>query len=368
MMDRWLDMFGTVSRQQWWGNSPHEWLVAFAYAGGVMLAWFLLRAHVGRRARRLAASSAPSGIRLVSALVAQVKVFPLLALSLALASKWLRLTPRAEALATDAVIILLALQCGVWATTALRFWLREQQAAEAGAEGHSETPTLTIVDFVARLLIWTLVGLVALDNLGVNISALLTGLGIGGIAVALAVQNVLGDLFASLSIALDKPFLPGDPIEVDAVSGVVEHIGIKSTRVRSGSGELVIVANADLLKSRVRNFGRALERRKLFTFRVAYGVPAARLREVPAMVEAAVRSQPGVRFERCHLRQLGESGAEFEVAFHSESKEFEPLVAAEHEVNLCLLEAFAAGGITLAYPTRTVLVERETPAGTDRGA
>ena len=367
MMEQWLDMFGSVSRQEWWGNAPHEWLVALISAGAVMLAWLLLRAHVGRRARHLAASSASSGIRLVSALVAQVKVFPLLALSLALASKWLTLTPRAEVLATDAIIILLALQCGVWATAALRFWLREQQTSHAGADGHAESPTLTIVDFVARVLIWVLVGLVALDNLGINISALLTGLGIGGIAVALAVQNVLGDLFASLSIALDKPFLPGDAIEVDNVSGVVEHIGIKSTRVRSGSGELIIVANADLLKSRVRNFGRALERRKLFTLCVAYGVPPARLREVPAMVESAVRAQPGVRFERCHLRQLGASGAEFEVAFHSESPEFEPLVAAEHEVNLRLLEAFAAGGIALAYPTRTVLVEREAaPHATGR--
>jgi small-conductance mechanosensitive channel len=245
----------------------------------------------------------------------------------------------------------------------LRFWLREQQLALAGAEGRPEAPTLTIVDFVVRVLIWTLVGLVALDNLGVNITALLTGLGIGGIAVALAVQNVLGDLFASLSIALDKPFLPGDTIEVDAVSGVVEHVGIKSTRIRSGGGELVIVANADLLKSRVRNYGRAHERRKLFQFCVAYDVPVERLRRVPTLVEAAVLAQPGVRFERCHLRLLGENGAVFEVAFHSESPDFDRLALAEHEVNLRLLAAFADEGITLAYPTRSVVMAREQTAG-----
>lgn len=357
-MDRWLDMLGAVDGRLWWGNTPQQWTVAIAAATLVMLAWFLLRAHVARRARQLAASSAPSGIRLVSALVAQVKVFPLLALSLALASKSLVFPPPVETLATDVIVILLALQCGVWATTALRFWLREQHAGVAGGEARPETPTLTIVDFVARVLIWTLVGLVALDNLGVNITALLTGLGIGGIAVALAVQNVLGDLFASLSIALDKPFLPGDTIEVDTVSGVVEHVGIKSTRIRSGSGELVIVANADLLRSRVRNYGRALERRKLFPLCVSYGVPVERMRDVPAMVESVVRSRPGVRFERCHLRLLGENGAVFEVAFHSESPDFEALALAEHEVNLRLLEVFAREGITLAYPTRTVMMAR----------
>jgi len=269
------------------------------------------------------------------------------------------LPPRLKELANDAMVILLALEVGILATAALRFWLREQQLANAGPEGRTEAPTLTIVDFVARLLIWLLVGLVALDNLGVNITALLTGLGIGGIAVALAVQNVLGDLFASLSIALDKPFLPGDSIELDDVVGTVEHIGIKSTRIRSVNGELVVVSNADLLKSRVRNYGRAAERRKLFQLCIHYATPVERLRQVPALVEAVVRRQPGARFERCHLRTLGDSGAVFEVVFFSDAPEFEPLAAAEHAVNLGVLEALAGAGITLAYPTQTVLVQRD---------
>ena len=315
--------------------------------------------RVRRQMRRLAASTAPRGVRLLAELVAQVRMLPLLALSVVLASQWLALPPRLKELANDAMVILLALEVGILATAALRFWLREQQAANAGPEGRPEAPTLTIVDFVARVLIWLLVGLVALDNLGVNITALLTGLGIGGIAVALAVQNVLGDLFASLSIALDKPFLPGDSIELDEVVGTVEHIGIKSTRIRSVNGELVVVSNADLLKSRVRNYGRAAERRKLFQLCIHYATPVERLRQVPGLVEAVVRSQPGVRFERCHLRTLGESGAVFEVVFFSDAPEFEPLVAAEHEVNLGVLEALAGAGITLAYPTQTVLVQRD---------
>ncbi len=315
--------------------------------------------RVRRQMRRLAASTAPRGVRLLAELVAQVRMLPLLALSVVLASQWLALPPRLKELANDAMVILLALEVGILATAALRFWLREQQAANAGPEGRPEAPTLTIVDFVARVLIWLLVGLVALDNLGVNITALLTGLGIGGIAVALAVQNVLGDLFASLSIALDKPFLPGDSIELDNVVGTVEHIGIKSTRIRSVNGELVVVSNADLLKSRVRNYGRAAERRKLFQLCIHYATPVERLRQVPGLVEAVVRSQPGVRFERCHLRTLGESGAVFEVVFFSDAPEFEPLVAAEHEVNLGVLEALAGAGITLAYPTQTILVQRD---------
>src|SRR3984957_2847632 len=123
--------------------------------------------------------------------------------------------------------------------------------------------SLDIISFVARILIWSLLILVALDNLGVNITALLAGLGVGGVAVALALQNVLGDLFASLSIALDKPFVVGDRLMVDAFAGVVEHIGIKTTRLRSDSGEQIILSNADILKSRVRNYGRMAEQRIL---------------------------------------------------------------------------------------------------------
>jgi small-conductance mechanosensitive channel len=358
-MEPWLRIAGIGSEALWWGNAPAEWLAAFASIALVMAGWWWVRVRVRRQIQRLAASSAPRGVRLLAELVAQVRMLPLLALAVVLASKWLDLAPRLAELANDAMVILLTLEVGILATTALRFWLREQQIANAGPDGRSEAPTLTIVYFVARLLIWLLVGLVALDNLGVNITALLTGLGIGGIAVALAVQNVLGDLFASLSIALDKPFLPGDAIEVDTVSGTVEYIGIKSTRIRSVNGELVVVSNADLLKSRVRNFGRAAERRKLFQLCVHYGTPVERLRQVPALVEAVVRRQPGARFERCHLRTLGDSGAVFEVVFFSDAPEFEPLVAAEHEVNLGVLEALAGAGISLAYPTRTVLVERE---------
>ena len=357
-MEPWLRVAGKGSEALWWGNTPAEWLAACVSMALVLAGWWWVRVRVQRQIRRLAASSAPRGVRLLAELVAQVRMLPLLALAVVLASKWLALPPRLTELANDAMVILLALEVGILATAALRFWLREQQLANAGPEGRTEAPTLTIVDFVARLLIWLLVGLVALDNLGVNITALLTGLGIGGIAVALAVQNVLGDLFASLSIALDKPFLPGDSIEVDTVAGTVEYIGIKSTRIRSVTGELVVVSNADLLKSRVRNYGRAAERRKLFQLCVHYGTPVERLRQVPTLVEAVVRGQPGVRFERCHLRTLGESGAVFEVVFFSDAPEFEPLVAAEHEVNLGVLEALAGAGISLAYPTRTVLVER----------
>src|SRR6202042_670017 len=187
---------------------------------------------------------------------------------------------------SNTVMILILIQIGLWAGRAVRFYL-EMKELERGAD-RVFAGSLDIINFVAQMLIWSLLSLVALENLGINITALLAGLGVGGVAVALALQNVLGDLFASLSIALDKPFVVGDSLVIDTYIGKVEHIGIKTTRLRSETGEQIILSNADILKSRVRNFGRAQEQRSLTTIRVTFDTPSDKLRGIPALLEGIV--------------------------------------------------------------------------------
>jgi len=176
-----------------------------------------------------------------------------------------------------------------------------------------QSGSMSVLLFVARVAIFALAVLLALDNLGVNITALVAGLGIGGIAIALAVQTVLGDLLASLSIAFDKPFQPGDLLRLDDIEGTVEHIGVRSTRLRSLSGEQIIIANADLLRSRLRNLGRMPERRMLFTVGVAYETPSAKLEQVSSIVEQAIGSVAGTSFEYCAFRTFGDSSLNFEI-------------------------------------------------------
>src|ERR1700722_18906415 len=215
-------------------------------------------------------------IRLVAYLIGNTKQFLFAALALYAAEVCLTLTDRVQHVVSNIVLILILLQTGLWAGRSVRFYL-ETKELERGAD-RVFAGSLDIINFVARLLIWSLLILVALDNLGVNITALLAGLGVGGVAVALALQNILGDLFASLSIALDKPFVVGDTLNIDATFiGAVEHIGIKTTRLRADSGEQIILSNADVLKSRVRNFGRMPEQRILATLRVGYATPGETL-------------------------------------------------------------------------------------------
>jgi small-conductance mechanosensitive channel len=222
--------------------------------------------------------------------------------------------------------------------------------------------SLDIINFIARMLIWSLLILVALDNLGVNITALLAGLGVGGVAVALALQNVLGDLFASLSIALDKPFVVGDSLGVDTFSGKVEHIGIKSTRLRSDSGEQIILSNADILKSRVRNFGRAQEQRALATLRVTYETPTDKLQTIPKLLESIVREQANARFERCHLKTLGDSALHFELSYFVQQPNVNSLLDLQHAVNLRIIDEFRRLGVDFDYPTQRVILSQQRTA------
>jgi len=214
-------------------------------------------------------------------------------------------------------------------------------------------------------VLWTVLLLMVLDNLGVNITTLVASLGIGGIAVALAVQNILGDLFASLSIVLDKPFVVGDFIIVDKYLGTVEYVGLKTTRLRSLGGEQLVFSNADLLKSRLQNMTRMNRRRAAFTVSVTYDTPTATLRRVPAMLTEIVKAQEPVTFDRAHFSGMAASSLNFDVVYWVETADFNRHMDILQEIYLQIMDRFAAEGIEFAFPTQTLHVhDARAPAGT----
>jgi small-conductance mechanosensitive channel len=197
------------------------------------------------------------------------------------------------------------------------------------------------------------------DNIpGVEVDALIASLGIGSVAVALAVQNILGDLFASLSIALDQPFVVGDFVTVDEYGGTVEHIGLKSTRVRSLTGDQLVFSNSDLLGSRIRNYGRMEERRVSFALGVACDTPYEKLKEIPTIIQEIVESQSHMRFDRAHFKEYGEFSLNFEIVFHVLTPDYSTYMDARQAINLEIYRRFAEEGIELPYPTQTILVAR----------
>jgi small-conductance mechanosensitive channel len=341
-----LEQFFTTPEQTLWGNSPEEWLEGAIVATGVWLTLWLLREFIAVRYRRYLAGPGSPPPRILPDIAASTRQFFMLAVALVAGKEQLALPLRAHHIMHNIVLILILLQAGIWAVRSIRLLLDSRR------QGRGADPTLTgsmsVIMLVARLVIWSVLILVALENFGVNVTALITGLGIGGVAVALALQNVLGDLFASMSIALDKPFVVGEALAIDAYSGTVERIGIKTTRLRSDSGEQIILSNADILKSRVRNYGQAAQLRVLSTIRIRYDTETAKLRAIPGLLEEIVKAQPHTRFERCHLTSLGEWAVQFELSYFRLDPAVYPLLDLQHEVNCRILEELRRAGIEIA--------------------
>ena len=196
--------------------------------------------------------------------------------------------------------------------------------------------------------------LLALDNLGIKITGLITGLGIGGITIALAVQNILGDLLAYISIMMDRPFAIGDFIVVAEFTGVVERIGLKTTRLRSLSGELLIFSNNDLLSSRMRNYKDREQRRVLFSIGVTYDTPADSLESIPIIIKDILETQENVLFDRAHFKSFGSFSIDFEVVYYVTTADYLIYMDVQQDVNLKIVRAFEKSGIEFAFPTQTV--------------
>lgn len=341
------------------GNSVESWL----FGGAAFLVTFtvlpLLRRLVMSQRRRIQSLEPPMGVEIALLVIARTRQWFLWIVAVYAAQRFLSLSPAAERISTTVIVLAFWMQVALWGVAIANFAFERQRQRALASGDQSMQGSLGILNFIARVGIFAIAALLALDNLGVNITALVAGLGIGGIAIALAVQTVLGDLLASLSITLDKPFVVGDWLRIDDVEGTVEHIGVKSTRLRSLSGEQVIIANADLLKSRLRNLGRMPERRALFTLGVVYETPREKLAAIPRIVEEAVCSVPNTRFVFCSFRNFGDFALQFDVAYYvniaSGAKFFDTVSAVNYRIHA----AFADNGVQFAYPTQTLHLRRD---------
>jgi small-conductance mechanosensitive channel len=229
----------------------------------------------------------------------------------------------------------------------------------AEREGKDAKDTFQFLGNFIKWILWAVAILMVLGNLGVNVTSLIAGLGIGGIAIALALQNILSDLFSSFAIYLDKPFEVGDFVTIGANSGTVERIGIKTTRLRALQGEEIVISNQELTATRIQNFKKMHERRISFSFGVVYDTAAEKVRTIPDLVADIFSPLNGkARFERAHFKNLADSALEFEVVYYVPSRDFTDYMNLQQEINLALLERFEKEKISFAYPTQTIHLEK----------
>lgn len=341
--------------QRYFGNSLMEWLIALGILVGTLLILKVVQKITVHRAGKFAEGTKTEIDDLVVEIIGKTRFFFLFVVALYACSHSLALSEKASRLVQTILVLGTLLQTAIWGNTVISFILSRAVKRRLDEDAASAT-TMSALGFVGRLALWTVLLLLALDNLGINITGLIAGLGIGGIAIALALQNILGDLFASLSIVLDKPFVMGDFIIVDEHLGTVEHIGLKTTRLRSLSGEQIVVSNADLLKSRIRNFKRMFERRVVFSIGVTYQTPYEKLAAVGTMIKEIIEAQADVRFDRAHFKEYADWSLNYEIVYYVKSPDYNKYMDIQQAINLEIFRRFEAEGIEFAYPTQTLYV------------
>jgi small-conductance mechanosensitive channel len=350
-----MDIFG----QTFWGNTLATWFLALAIAVCVFLVLNGLKRILSRRVRAWVKRTKTDLDDLVVDLFNRTWYLFLVMVSIYAGSLVLTL-PQVEPGLRVVIVILFWVQVALWGSGVVDY-LVSQHAKKQRKEDAETATVMNALRFVGKVILWTVAALLALDNIpNIEVDTLIASLGISGIAVALAVQNILGDLFASLSIILDKPFIIGDFITVGEYMGTVEHIGLKSTRVRSLTGEQLVFSNSDLLNSRIRNYKRMEKRRVSFTIGVIGQTPYDRLVEIPRIVQEIIEAQPQTSFDRAHFKEYGEFSLNFEVVYYMLTSDYDVFVDAQQAINLEIFKRFAEEGIEFAYPTQTVFVRSQT--------
>lgn len=247
-----------------------------------------------------------------------------------------------------------------YTTAMIRFWLEHHVLVRE--TNPDKKRTVESLRPIINIFVWLLGSIFLLSNLGFNISAVVAGLGISGIAIALAAQALLGDMFSYFSILLDRPFELGDFIIVGEFMGTVEHIGIKTTRLRSLSGEQLIFSNTDLTGSRVKNYKRMQERRVLFTIGVTYSTPLDKLEKIRDIIAQAVTSREHTRLDRCHFARFAASSLDYETVYYVLSPEYNDYMNIQQSINLEIARRFEELGVEFAYPSQTVYLHTAAPA------
>lgn len=258
--------------------------------------------------------------------------------------------------AIDAILIIWVVYLSVQAVQILiDFIVRKRIRKE---DEKSSKSAFKILSLITKIILWSLGLLLILSNLGVDITSLIAGFGIGGIAIALAIQNILSDLFSSFAIFFDKPFVVGDYIIVGESEGKVEKIGIKTTRLKALQGEEIIISNKELTSSRIQNFKRMDERRIIFHFGVTYETDAKTVRHIPKIIKEIIKEVKLARFDRAHFKRFDDSALTFEVVYYVQSNKYAKYMDMNEKIHLKIKEAFDKEGISMAYPTQTIYIER----------
>jgi len=348
----------SVLYAQFLNNSVLSYIYSAVIFGVALAALYVMRHIVFAKLRTVAATTETDLDDLAMDLIGKISPLEYNLLALYLALRTLNHSPGFGKGAGTLLLLVFTYRALTLAQHLLTYWIN-RVVSQRGLTEAAKASVVHSTQVILRAILWVGAALFVLDNLGVNVSAVITGLGIGGVAVALAAQAILGDLFNFFVILLDKPFNIGDFVVSDSVSGTIEHIGLKSTRIRSVSGEMVIVSNSNLLSSRIKNYKDLTKRRILFKTGVVYQTETEKLRKVPAIIKKSVLDNSGTEFERSNLYNTGDFSIDFETVYYITTGDYALYMNTQEKVLLGIIDGFAREGISFAYPTQTLFMNKQ---------
>ena len=343
------------------GNTVEDYLIAAAVFLGVLLVLPIARVIILRRLKALSQRTANDLDDLLHDLLRRV-VGPSVYLITALyfSTLFLTLQESLGGLVQGVVVIVLAIKVAQVLQGFAAYGIHKG-TEQTAKKDPAHAAMLTNMIWLARFMIWTATLLFVFDNLGVNITAFVASLGIGGVAVALAAQSVLGDAFSSFAIFMDKPFQVGDFIIVGDLLGTVEQVGFKTTRLRSLGGEQLIFSNSDLTSSRIKNYKRMKERRVVFSLGVVYHTPVEKVKAISPMIKRVIDEHQDARFDRAHFKSFGDFALIYEVVYYVLRPDYNTYMDLQQSMNVRLIEEFQEAGIEFAYPTQQLYVTTNEP-------
>ena len=339
------------------GNPLNAWAKALGTAVGVYILVKVIRTVLVNRLRVIAKRTKRSIDNIILEVIVQTQDLLIILTGIYAGLHFLTIPGKTLNIIDKVFFIVIALQVGYWLGGFINHLVLFREKRESGNK--EEQTAVHAFGLFGKIVIWTVVALVTIQNVsGMKMDALITSLGVGGIAAGLAVQNILKDIFASLSIFLDKPFLVGDYVAVGDTGGTIENIGLKSTRLRTLQGEELVFSNSDLLESRIHNY-RSMQRRMVdITIGVSPNTPYQTLQSLPALFKEIIEKQPDVTFDRANLSDLGNYTINFEIIYHIESADFDLYVQRREAIFLEIIQRLQEKNVDMPYPTQTVLLRQ----------
>ncbi len=344
--------------QEYWNNTIQDYLIVL---GSIMLGILILRIFKSTILKRVKKFTERTEGNFDDYVVESIEKYLLPAVYFTIVYtglKTLNHTAKVDNALSAAYTIILTYYGISLIANIVRLALRSY--ARKRGDGPGAIKQINGIIIICIVLVWGLGLLFLFDNLGYDVTTIIAGLGIGGIAIALAAQNILGDLFNYFVIFFDRPFEIGDFLVIGDKNGIVDEIGIKTTRIKTLSGEQLVMANSDLTNSRIHNYKKMQRRRIVYSIGVSYETSLEHLKQIPAILKEIVLAQNPVSFDRAHFLEFGDSSLNFEMVYFVENPDYNTYMDIQQEINLGIYERFEALGIVIAFPTRTLYVRNET--------